>query len=70
MMLSGSEKIRITRFLIGVLMFPSGMHSELARAQQAKTTFTVADEIGLTHFGDPYTGQADQHYREHRRPYR
>jgi dipeptidyl aminopeptidase/acylaminoacyl peptidase len=59
MMLSGSGKIRITGFLITVFMFLSGTHSTMARAQQAKTRFTLADEIGLTHFGDPYTGQAE-----------
>jgi dipeptidyl aminopeptidase/acylaminoacyl peptidase len=31
----------------------------MAGAQQAKTRFTVADEIGLTHFGDPYAGRAE-----------
>ncbi len=59
MTLSGSGKIRIIRFLIGALMVLSGTQSPMARAQQAKTRFTVADEIGLTHFGDPYTGQAE-----------
>jgi dipeptidyl aminopeptidase/acylaminoacyl peptidase len=59
MILSGSGKIGITRSLIGVLMFLVGTHSGMASAQQAKTLFTVADEIGLTHFGDPYTGRAE-----------
>lgn len=31
----------------------------LCPAQQSKPTFTVADEIGLAHFGDPYYGNAD-----------
>src|ERR1700691_896953 len=52
MTLSGSGKIGITRFLIGVLMFVSWVHSTIAQAQQA-TRFTVADEIGLTLFDDP-----------------
>jgi hypothetical protein len=59
MTFSGSGRTEITLFLVGVLMFVSGTHSTMAHAQQAKTRFTVADEIGLTHFGDPYTGQAE-----------
>jgi len=29
-------------------------------ALQGKKTLTIADEIGLIHFGDPYTGQAEE----------
>src|ERR1700677_3888675 len=58
-MLCDSGKTGITRLLIGVLMVLSGTHSAISRAQQAKTRFSVADESGLTGFGDPYTGQAE-----------
>ena len=42
-----------------VLAFLIGAASAIALAQQARKPFTVADEIGLMHFGDPVGGQAD-----------
>jgi dipeptidyl aminopeptidase/acylaminoacyl peptidase len=58
-MLSGSGKIRITGSLIAAFTFFSWTDCFIARAQEAKARFTVADEIELTHFGDPYTGEAE-----------
>ena len=40
--------------LLTVAVIPAGLGGEVA-----KRRFTVADDIALTHFGDPYTGQAE-----------
>jgi dipeptidyl aminopeptidase/acylaminoacyl peptidase len=40
--------------LIAAFLYLSGAGSAIALAQQAKKPFTVADEIGLAYFGDPY----------------
>ena len=53
-------KATIMEFLLAVFIFISGVNSQIASAQQENETFTVADEIGLAHFGDPYTGQAEK----------
>jgi hypothetical protein len=49
-------------FLIAVSIFVSGVDSPIASAQQAKKPFTVADEIGLTLFGDPNGGPPEVHF--------
>jgi dipeptidyl aminopeptidase/acylaminoacyl peptidase len=56
-MLSG--KMKVIWLSTVILAFPGGVGLTILSAQEAKKTFTVADEIGLTHFGDPYTGQAE-----------
>src|SRR6266849_10927439 len=37
----------------------NGSVSEIAAAQQTTRHFTVADEVGLAHFGDPYGADAE-----------
>ncbi len=48
-----SRKTEIIWLLIAVSIFVSGVESPIAWAQQAKKSFTVADEIGLALFDDP-----------------
>jgi len=54
-----SRKISTIRFFILAFAFLGNRHSGIALAQQARTRFTVADEIGIAHFGDPYYGEAE-----------
>src|SRR5258708_7391345 len=41
------------------LLVPMGIFLLSLTCDAAKRRFTVADDVGLTHFGDPYGGQAD-----------
>jgi dipeptidyl aminopeptidase/acylaminoacyl peptidase len=56
--LSGERAtLRIALILIVVSSF--GWAVPRCAAQQRKKIFTLTDEIGLAHFGDPYTGYAE-----------
>lgn len=48
---------RLTRVALLLLAIAVGLAN--LPCDGAKRRFTVADDIGLTHFGDPYTGQVD-----------
>ncbi len=56
-----SIPLRTTIIWLFVIVFIAliGVHSPIVSAQQTKRPFTVADEIGLAHFGDPYQVQAE-----------
>jgi dipeptidyl aminopeptidase/acylaminoacyl peptidase len=54
-----SNNMTIIWFLIIAITRLRSGNSTIAAAQQAKRLFTVADEIGLVHFGDPYMGGAE-----------
>jgi hypothetical protein len=51
--------LKIILFLIVVAACLTDTGSMIVSAQQVKKTFTLADEIRLAHFGDPYTVQAE-----------
>src|SRR5260370_37149239 len=51
-------KRRVNWFTIALIMFLSGDVFPIVSAQQTKKPFTVVDEIGLAHFGAPFTGHA------------
>jgi len=53
------SKLKIILFLIVVTTCLIDTGSTIVSAQQVKKTFTLADEIGLAHFGDPYMVQAE-----------
>src|SRR6266436_1118539 len=50
------HKTKVITVLITGFLCLSG---SICSGQQAKRTFTIADEIALKHFGDPYTGHAE-----------
>ncbi len=52
------HNLKAASFLI-LLTCLSGIGSSVAPAQQTKRPFTVVDEIGLAHFGDPYEQRAE-----------
>src|SRR5947199_3051881 len=54
-----SRKLTTAWFLIVAFACLSSSYSQIALAQQPKNRFTVADEIGIAHFGDPYYGEAE-----------
>lgn len=54
-----TRKTEIVWLLIVVTVFFSGIHSPIASSQQTNRPFTVADDIGVTLFGDQNGGQAD-----------
>ena len=55
-----SRKLTTAWFLIVAFACLSSSYSQIALAQQPKNRFTVADEIGIAHFGDPYYGEAEE----------
>src|SRR5438132_1376758 len=57
-----SDNSKIIWFLIVGVSCLSGMGSTTASSQQAKKPFTVADEIGLTLFGDLGGGRPEVHF--------
>src|SRR5437660_1989788 len=50
------DKTKVIPVFIAGLLCLSG---SICTAQHAKKAFTIADEIGVKHFGDPYTGHAE-----------
>jgi dipeptidyl aminopeptidase/acylaminoacyl peptidase len=58
---STRQRLRATSYLASILIILSSLACAVALspAQQTKKAFTVAEEIGLAHFGDPYLGQAE-----------
>ena len=54
-----SRKTETIWLLVAVSIFVSGVDSPIASAQQAKKSFTVADEIALALFDDPNGGPAE-----------
>jgi dipeptidyl aminopeptidase/acylaminoacyl peptidase len=53
------SKKKAILFLVAGLLFQRGADSMSASAQQTEHRFTVADEVRLAHFGDPYGGHAE-----------
>jgi len=53
---------KIIPFLVVAITYLGGTRSAIASAQQAKRPFTLADEIGLTLFGDPNGGAPAVHF--------
>ena len=53
------NKGQVTRFLSVTFLYLTIIGSTIGLAQQTKKPFTVADEIGLAHFGDPYMMRAE-----------
>ncbi len=49
--------VRVTRILF--ILFAMGFWFLSFRCDGAQRRFTVADDIGLAYFGDPYSGQAE-----------
>src|SRR5437660_12196106 len=54
-----SNKAKVIAFLALGLLLLNGSGYIIASPQQAVRAFTVADEIGVAHFGEPYGWQAD-----------
>src|SRR5713226_1333899 len=59
-MLTGKRRVGL--FVAVVLTCLGGTGSTIASAQQAKKPFTVADEIGLTLFGNSGGGRPEVHF--------
>jgi len=53
------NRTKTVRFLIVAFTFLSVAHLPIASGQKVEQPFTVADEIGLAHFGDPYGWRAE-----------
>src|SRR5882762_10207522 len=54
-----SNNVRVSWFTIMAITSMIGPGYTIVSAQQIKKPFTVAEEIGLAHFGDPYGWQTE-----------